>query len=315
MARIRSKNTKPEMLLRRALRDAGLAGYRLHWGPYHVDVAWPDYLGVLVDAPAVRAERVVAVMAENPESWREVLVNDLLEKLVPRTSRLAVEAVDMIDCKKCRLTLTATDALRAVGFEDLAASSMVVRPGFGATLGYVPLVGPSILFGTTTGAARLAAVFSAAPILKRNTAFSAGARNWRSRFAASATTAVPGEPGTLPSTILNGGEIRYAWQDFGLAFGADLHDKSIVTCYPAARKVLKVAVFVDGAFWHWKSGKLPKTNTEFWRRKFTRSVERASEANRALRRGSWVVIRYWDTDKTMPVGRIRRAVNARRRAV
>ena len=75
---------------------------------------------------------------------------------------------------------------------------------------------------------------------------------------------------------------------------------------------LKVAVFVDGAFWHWKSGRLPKTNTEFWRRKFTRSVERAGEANRALRRGGWVVVRYWDTDKRMPLGRIRRAVNARR---
>ncbi len=75
----------------------------------------------------------------------------------------------------------------------------------------------------------------------------------------------------------------------------------------------KVAVFVDGAFWHWKSGKLPKTNTEFWRRKFTRSVERAGEANRALRRGGWTASRSWDTDEIMPIGRIRRAVNAKRR--
>ncbi len=76
---------------------------------------------------------------------------------------------------------------------------------------------------------------------------------------------------------------------------------------------LKVAVFVDGAFWHWKSGKLPKTNRAFWRKKFTRSVERAGEANRTLRRDGWTVIRYWDTDKRIPMGRIRRAVDGRRR--
>ncbi len=118
MSRIRSKNTKPEVLLRRALREAGLAGYRLHWGPYHIDVAWPG---------------------------------------------------------------------------------------------------------------------------------------------------------------------------------------------------LRVAVFVDGAFWHWKSGKLPKTNRPFWRKKFRRNVERAEEANRSLRRDGWIVVRYWDTDKRVPMGRIRRAVNTRRR--
>lgn len=38
----RGKNTKPELLVRAHLREAGLTGYRLHW---HVagrpDVAWP----------------------------------------------------------------------------------------------------------------------------------------------------------------------------------------------------------------------------------------------------------------------------------
>jgi DNA mismatch endonuclease (patch repair protein) len=119
MSRIRSKNTKPEVLLRRALRDAGLVGYRLHWGPYHIDVAWPG---------------------------------------------------------------------------------------------------------------------------------------------------------------------------------------------------LRVAVFVDGAFWHGKLGKTPKTNPEFWKAKFARNKARDEEATRALRRDGWVVIRYWDTDKKIPIGRIRRAVSTRRRS-
>lgn len=39
----RSKNTKPELELRRLLRAAGYPGYRLHWNgaPGHPDVAYP----------------------------------------------------------------------------------------------------------------------------------------------------------------------------------------------------------------------------------------------------------------------------------
>lgn len=38
----RGKDTKPELLVRRYLRDAGLTGYRLHWHvPGKPDVAWP----------------------------------------------------------------------------------------------------------------------------------------------------------------------------------------------------------------------------------------------------------------------------------
>ena len=39
----RSKNTGPELELRRLLREAGYPGYRLHWGkaPGHPDIAYP----------------------------------------------------------------------------------------------------------------------------------------------------------------------------------------------------------------------------------------------------------------------------------
>ncbi len=39
----KSKNTKPELLVRHALRDAGLPGYRLHWkkAPGKPDVCYP----------------------------------------------------------------------------------------------------------------------------------------------------------------------------------------------------------------------------------------------------------------------------------
>jgi DNA mismatch endonuclease (patch repair protein) len=39
----RSTNTKPELELRRLLREAGFPGYRLHWkgAPGHPDIAYP----------------------------------------------------------------------------------------------------------------------------------------------------------------------------------------------------------------------------------------------------------------------------------
>lgn len=39
----KSKDTKPEMILRKALREAGFPGYRLHWkkAPGHPDIAYP----------------------------------------------------------------------------------------------------------------------------------------------------------------------------------------------------------------------------------------------------------------------------------
>ena len=43
MSRIRGKDTKPELILRRALREVGIPGYRLHWkkAPGRPDIAYP----------------------------------------------------------------------------------------------------------------------------------------------------------------------------------------------------------------------------------------------------------------------------------
>jgi DNA mismatch endonuclease (patch repair protein) len=52
----------------------------------------------------------------------------------------------------------------------------------------------------------------------------------------------------------------------------------------------KIAVFVDGCFWHGCPHcrrKLPQTNTEYWKRKIKHNVEQ-------LRREGWTVIRIWE---------------------
>jgi DNA mismatch endonuclease (patch repair protein) len=59
---------------------------------------------------------------------------------------------------------------------------------------------------------------------------------------------------------------------------------------------LKVAVFVDGCFWHGcpLHGTQPATNRAFWRRKIARNRQRDREVGRALRRAGWRVIRIWE---------------------
>lgn len=58
---------------------------------------------------------------------------------------------------------------------------------------------------------------------------------------------------------------------------------------------LKLAVFVDGCFWHGcpKHMTWPKTRAAFWRQKITRNMERDKEVNRLLHAKGWKVIRVW----------------------
>lgn len=71
----------------------------------------------------------------------------------------------------------------------------------------------------------------------------------------------------------------------------------------------RVAVFVDGCFWHGcpKHGSMPKTNADFWNAKFRRNKRRDREANRALQRLGWDVVRVWEHDvRTKPEVIVRR---------
>ncbi|WP_084502092.1 very short patch repair endonuclease [Fundidesulfovibrio putealis] len=58
----------------------------------------------------------------------------------------------------------------------------------------------------------------------------------------------------------------------------------------------KVAIFVDGCFWHGcpLHGVMPGTNQEFWSRKIGRNIERDRETNARLEKEGWVVLRFWE---------------------
>ncbi|CBN87721.1 TPA: very short patch repair endonuclease [Neisseria lactamica] len=65
-------------------------------------------------------------------------------------------------------------------------------------------------------------------------------------------------------------------------------------------KKYKVAVFVDGEFWHgkdWEQRKAEiKGNREFWIAKIERNIRRDREVTGRLKAEGWTVLRFWSND-------------------
>ncbi|MFA6561717.1 MAG: very short patch repair endonuclease [Verrucomicrobiia bacterium] len=59
---------------------------------------------------------------------------------------------------------------------------------------------------------------------------------------------------------------------------------------------LKLAVFVDGCFWHScpKHATKPANNAAFWRKKLSANKARDGRVTRTLRRLGWRVVRVWE---------------------
>ncbi|MGB6008127.1 very short patch repair endonuclease [Castellaniella sp.] len=57
----------------------------------------------------------------------------------------------------------------------------------------------------------------------------------------------------------------------------------------------KIAVFVDGCFWHGcpQHASWPKRNAEFWREKIEANRRRDADTNDRLRALGWRVLRFW----------------------
>jgi DNA mismatch endonuclease (patch repair protein) len=66
----------------------------------------------------------------------------------------------------------------------------------------------------------------------------------------------------------------------------------------------KVAVFVDGAFWHGHPSAFTHGKSgSYWDEKIARNVERDREADDALRAMGWTVFRFWDFEVRKECGR------------
>ncbi len=58
----------------------------------------------------------------------------------------------------------------------------------------------------------------------------------------------------------------------------------------------KVAVFVDGCFWHGcpKHGEIPESNRDFWINKITANKKRDRLVNKTIKCRGWVALRIWE---------------------
>lgn len=85
-------------------------------------------------------------------------------------------------------------------------------------------------------------------------------------------------------------------------------------------KKYKVAVFVDGEFWHgkdWEQRKAEiKGNREFWIAKIERNIRRDMEVTGRLKAEGWTVLRFWSNDVVKNAGchaeKVKEIIQARR---
>jgi DNA mismatch endonuclease, patch repair protein len=74
---------------------------------------------------------------------------------------------------------------------------------------------------------------------------------------------------------------------------------------------LRVAVFVDGCFWHGcpEHHTIARTNADFWAEKVRRNRERDADTDRRLREAGWKVVRVWEHESPAEAARrVRQAV-------
>jgi DNA mismatch endonuclease (patch repair protein) len=60
----------------------------------------------------------------------------------------------------------------------------------------------------------------------------------------------------------------------------------------------KVAVLIDGCFWHGcpAHGRAPRTNSAFWSEKIARNQARDADTSQRLSAAGWTVLRFWEHD-------------------
>jgi DNA mismatch endonuclease (patch repair protein) len=77
----------------------------------------------------------------------------------------------------------------------------------------------------------------------------------------------------------------------------------------------RVAVFLDGCFWHGcpEHGTSPKANGEWWRTKLDRNIARDLETTEHLSALGWTVLRFWEHEDVEKVAeRVAAEVRKRR---
>jgi len=76
----------------------------------------------------------------------------------------------------------------------------------------------------------------------------------------------------------------------------------------------RVAVFVDGCFWHCcpDHGTDPEANADYWKPKLARNVARDRETDQLLAEAGWLALRIWEhEDSERAAAHVAQVVNSR----
>jgi len=86
--------------------------------------------------------------------------------------------------------------------------------------------------------------------------------------------------------------LRKALWARGLRFRIHYGEEKIDIAFPSK----KLAVFIDGCFWHLcpEHSNIPRTHRNYWLPKLKRNIERDKAKNERLKAGGWKVMRFWE---------------------
>jgi DNA mismatch endonuclease, patch repair protein len=88
--------------------------------------------------------------------------------------------------------------------------------------------------------------------------------------------------------------LRQLLRSSGHRYRIHYGEENIDVAFPSQ----KIAIFVDGCFWHGCPihSHIPKTNVEYWKTKLERNIKRENLRNKRLESDGWTVIRLWEHD-------------------